>query len=1148
MSPIAVKTFRSTPTTYFLNGPTINYESQPSNLTISNSRNATFVGITSLVFPTTFPISPSGIVTYRWYDQFGPLSDLERNNGGSLGVTTIAGTATTTLTISNAISPSDNNRQFYLVSYFTPQNAVGFQTFASATNSPLTSSTAILTVRPYLSIITQPTQVTGSVEDSSTFNISANVSDASGSISYQWRLNGSNLSDGTSGDRTVSGSNSNSLTIRITTPGSYSIDCVVSHPNTDPGSLTSTSAVFTVQDNVRNLVLETMSLGSPGDWMGYPGGQTTNIADTNLVIRQENEKIYYVHAPDRDVEALVTLAAPAANGSGGQGGWMVFKYTFQRGIEHTFILQSRDGGGESRHPKADGSTGTIRGEKGAGGAFFYRLNQIMAVCGGGGGSSEGGAGGDGSGANIGSGTRRGQNGFGVNGGRGGEESPDNNSPGLVGVGELGDYWLSGVSDSSTISAISANDYNWVNTRWFTSSQEPPVKQLFGPAYAFGGQFLFVDYRSNRTEASRGSRAFVNPRGSIYWINYGLRENTNDCYRFTRYRTDTDGDTRNNKSLLSIADRKAGRTDPAGTGGFFDANDNLKVEFGWNPNTASTPFRIGTQIPNMYWNKIGNGIGQKPGRTVNFSGQICEVENVGGSDDFNSTQNGTTRRTHACCAKFYRDDPDDRMFVAPNTARIIRGFRVGYGARNNGGWSKFGGAGGGNGAQGGGSGAGAPHWSGGGGGSGWADGRCDVRLSVTGGNPGEAYVSIKAYNPNIDINLQLPSLPVSPNPSWQVLDWNDVRNFGWKRSSDGERWPRELTSSEISSGVQPGSQFFTASPSDGGGTYVQTPLVRKFNNNETIVSSGAVHLKGGLNEEISNFHRRFNTGAKSVADTGTLVDQAGSSGNLYFTSPITNGNPSGAGLTLWTPLRYNSLQGLEQVSFVEFELELPDFSAARFETYKGSSVYLNDNSPVPNSYEFNQQSTYGYTHNNPPSKYLGNDNGVRARWNPFTDKWSGGAPGKGSILYPSSARWTNNFNDAYIPFSATFELVLEFDDLLYHSDRSTAPDDIQTRFRRMIIRKEYDFGSPWRKHSVRFTSRDLWDSISGLSGTPQSRFYLPSADIYNYRNPRFTSWQIVQRRDHDTGAINSLNLWPVLRDMQPKDRPYARLEVGRGIFR
>jgi len=1135
MSPIAVRSFRLTPTTYYLNGPSLSYgANQPSNLTISNSGIATFVGITSLVYPATFPVPPVGLVTYRWYDQFGPIIDSERNNGGDLGITTFVGAATTTLTISNVINPTDNSKQYYLVSYFTPQNSVGFNTFANAFNSPLQSNNAILTVKPYLTIITQPTSVTGVIENTSTFNVSVNVSDSTtGSITYQWRVNGSNLSDGTSGDRIVSGSTTSSLNIRITTTGTYTIDCVVSHPNTDPGSVTSTSATFLVQDNVRILTHENMSIGSPGDWMGFSGGTRHNVSTGTLRINYENQRLHYIYAPDRDVDAIITMAAPAAR-SGGQGGWMTFRYTFLKGVEHALIIHSRESGGEPRRASSGGSLATqIRGEKGAGGIYLYRLNELIAVCGGGGGNSDGGAGGDGSGANIPNGARRGQNGTGTNSGLGGDGGPSNDSYGLVGAADKDNYWPSGtVTDADAL-------YNTITNTPFLNNPDSPPNGLFGPGYDFGGQFKILDYRSSRPEASRGSRAFNNSRGVTGWINDGLRENTNDCYRVVGIITDTDGDTRNNRCTLSAMDIAAGRrsnignslspyfSSSAGNDSFYNRPGNV-----FDPNFPIPP------EPNIYWNKIGEGSGQTRGIRINFSGIRIRTENVGGSDDFNSTQDGRTRRTKAVNRKFERDNPDNYAFKSDNSGEIIRGFRYGFGARVNGGWSKFGGAGGGNGAAGGGSGAGYPHWSGGGGGSGWADGKCTVLKSVTGGNIGEGYLEIKAVNPNQTIESQLPSEPISPNPTWRSLDWDDTRNFGWKRSSDGERWPIESATASST------PSFSTGSCSNANGTFLQAPLVRLVNNNDIIKSQSQVRLKGGLDEQTDNLHTRFYGGCKINSSTGSAANSV-VSGNLYFTNSNTNGGPDDLGNRLYTPLRYDARTGLEQVAWINFYLELPDFSAAKFETAKGSQVYLNDSSVAPNSYEFNQQSTYGYTDSNPPSKYLRNHNSVRARYNPFTDKWTGGKPGSGSQPYKSSDRWTSDPRQAYIPFDATFEMVLEFDGLLLHTDRSAAPSDIDNRYRRWVITKTYEFRDPWQSRTIVFRSNDMW-GIIGRSDEG-SRFYLPDASIYNYRNPRITSWRVTSIVDRDTGGVNTLTLYPVLRRMRPDERPYVKVEVGRGIF-
>jgi hypothetical protein len=71
-------------------------------LTLSGIATATFttVGI------VTNTASNTGFITYRWYEVgVGELSD----------DTYITGTGTTTLILTNLITPTDNQRQFYLI-------------------------------------------------------------------------------------------------------------------------------------------------------------------------------------------------------------------------------------------------------------------------------------------------------------------------------------------------------------------------------------------------------------------------------------------------------------------------------------------------------------------------------------------------------------------------------------------------------------------------------------------------------------------------------------------------------------------------------------------------------------------------------------------------------------------------------------------------------------------------------------------------------------------------------------------------------------------------------------------------------------------------------------------------------------------------
>ena len=70
--------------------------------------------------------------------------------------TNISGATTRTLTVSNLISGTDDNRQFYLEAQYTPSIA-DYKT-GDATNEPLNSTKAGLTILPTINIISQPTK------------------------------------------------------------------------------------------------------------------------------------------------------------------------------------------------------------------------------------------------------------------------------------------------------------------------------------------------------------------------------------------------------------------------------------------------------------------------------------------------------------------------------------------------------------------------------------------------------------------------------------------------------------------------------------------------------------------------------------------------------------------------------------------------------------------------------------------------------------------------------------------------------------------------------------------------------------------------------------------------------------------------------
>lgn len=243
-------------TTLDLNGPILSFTSQPVGVASTGvvsgtgSGIATFTGIATASFITigsvVNPATNTGFITYRWYEVgVGALSDS----------TYVTGTGTTTLTLSRLITPTDNQRQFYLTADYVP-SAYGLPGVAVTVGSarstgnavlePVNSNTATLTVKPLIEVVAQPTSITAATNATATFRLNTGLTDDffADDLTYQWYYNGSPITDGTITDsltstttttvttyetqnqtlyRTVTTTRDRSDTVTFTSPGSITL-------------------------------------------------------------------------------------------------------------------------------------------------------------------------------------------------------------------------------------------------------------------------------------------------------------------------------------------------------------------------------------------------------------------------------------------------------------------------------------------------------------------------------------------------------------------------------------------------------------------------------------------------------------------------------------------------------------------------------------------------------------------------------------------------------------------------------------------------------------------------------------------------------------------------------------------------------------
>lgn len=247
-------------TTLDLNGPILEFVQQPASNEVCPTGNSTFIGIATV----TTPLANTGTLSYRWYAEgHGALSD-----GNFLG-STLIGTATTSLSVQNAQSPTTSGVRFYLGVDYIPSaysqpvgSAVTVGTARStgnAVNEPLFSDRATLTIRPNIVINQQPSDATVTAGQRATFSVSASLTDGTTSgLSYRWRLNGVNLND----SGTVSGSSTRTLSISQSAVGTSSISVVISHPTACNSQVLSRNVTLNTIELRNDLNFELITPGS----------------------------------------------------------------------------------------------------------------------------------------------------------------------------------------------------------------------------------------------------------------------------------------------------------------------------------------------------------------------------------------------------------------------------------------------------------------------------------------------------------------------------------------------------------------------------------------------------------------------------------------------------------------------------------------------------------------------------------------------------------------------------------------------------------------------------------------------------------------------------------------------------------------------
>ena len=345
-------------TTLDLNGPILSFTTQPVGVASTGvvvgstgGGTASFVGIATVTFTTvdgtpTNPATNTGSINYRWYEEgVGALSDS----------TYVTGTATTTLTLSNLITPTDNQRKFYVEADYVPSayqssspvTAGTARSTGNAVNEPFNSNTATVTVFPVITITSQPGIATVTEGFPTNFSVDAVLSDErfnNNELSYQWQLNQQNLSD----NALVQGSSEETLTITPSTVGISTVRVTVSHPNAP--SVISNNANLNVKSILERKIVNFEYISPLVNSSGVTRS-TAQLGQVNLFdfeftfSRQTNINSFPMeielisfYSPETDIIVEIDLyGGKGAGGLGGRGGFSRIILSMIKNTEYVIV-------------------------------------------------------------------------------------------------------------------------------------------------------------------------------------------------------------------------------------------------------------------------------------------------------------------------------------------------------------------------------------------------------------------------------------------------------------------------------------------------------------------------------------------------------------------------------------------------------------------------------------------------------------------------------------------------------------------------------------------------------------------------------------------------------------------------------------------
>jgi len=365
--------FRGIPTSLFLNGPKLGIVTDPQSL--SNVIGvATFTGIATATFDDANFSLDGGSIAFKWYyngSQILDTSEDSNSNASIVGFSSATGTGST-ITI-NGLKAGDTGKEVYFTADYIPSaysqpagSAVTAGTARStgnAYNEPIQSGIATITLSPTIEITKQPTDVTIGETFEASFSVAAQKTPGGGAVSsYQWQLDGNDLSDGTS-TTTITDLTTGQIQVTDNLGGSATID--FSQVSSYDNFVTYRTYTLVANADITTKIFATGAGGGASDSRSVAGGNGGEVNGEFTFVKDQVYKLIIGEGGDPGTISRQSFTQGGQHsggyGGGGNGGGYTGLFLGPTVTHSQAILIAGAGGGGSNDPARGGDGGGLTG-------------------------------------------------------------------------------------------------------------------------------------------------------------------------------------------------------------------------------------------------------------------------------------------------------------------------------------------------------------------------------------------------------------------------------------------------------------------------------------------------------------------------------------------------------------------------------------------------------------------------------------------------------------------------------------------------------------------------------------------------------------------------------------------------------------------